>query len=195
MNWHKFSQTLKEKNISIFTRLDVKRIFQLSNAATNFLLHRYTKKNLIIRLKQGLYALTESNLNDLVLANKLYSPSYLSLEFALSFYSIIPEVVYELTSITSKTTRHFKLLNKIFSYRRIKKSAFTGYVPLRQNGNLFLIAEPEKAWVDWVYLKMLNGENTLDRWDKRKIKKKKALSYAQLFGNVYLLRRIKTLLS
>jgi len=72
------------------------------------LLHRYTGRNLIIRIKRGLYALPDTQLSELFIANKLFEPSYISREFALSYHRIIPETVYEITSVTTKTTQRFE---------------------------------------------------------------------------------------
>lgn len=67
--------------------------------------------------------------DEYLLANILYQPSYISLEFALSYYSLIPESVYLITSVTTKPTREFAVGKLFFSYQTIKKQAFVGYVP------------------------------------------------------------------
>lgn len=180
MNWYKFEKTLKEKKMFLFSPLDVRRVFHVSKVAATFLLYRYAKQKFIIRFKRGLYIFREEDVNIPFLANKLYEPSYLSLEFALSFHGIIPETVYEITSVTTKPTRRFETLNRVFSYRRIKKEAFTGYVPLRQDGMVFLIADPEKAFVDSVYFQ-LRTKKTFDRFTIKGLDAQKALGYARLF--------------
>lgn len=195
MNWYKFEQTLKIKKILFFTPLDVKRIFGIGSTAVSFLLYRYSRRGLILHLKRGCYALSSDLPNDFSLANKLYEPSYISLEFALSFHGIIPETVYEITSITPKSTRRFSMMGKNFSYHRIKKEAFGGYIPLKQNDAVFLIAEPEKAFVDFVYLKMLQGQRSIDRFRKNKLNKKKVFAYARLFKNKRLIVFIKNIFS
>ena len=193
MNWHLFEKKLKEKKIFLFTSLDVKRIFSISKIATTFLLHRYAKQGLIMRLKKGLYLFPEAGVPDFYIANKLYEPSYISLETALSYYGIIPETVYEITSVTTKATRRFKVKDKIFSYRSLKKEVFTGYSGHQQRGSTFLMAEPEKAFVDLCYLKMISNEKPLDRFSREKIKTTKTLRYAKLFNNKKLIKIIKAL--
>lgn len=194
VNWAVFERKLKEKKLLIFTPLDIRRIFSVSKVAANFLLHRYTQRKLLIRLKRGLYALYDADIPDFYLANKLYEPSYISLEFALSYHRVIPETVYEITSVTTKATRRFKALGKIFSYRRIKKEAFTGYFIGKQRGLTFIIAEPEKAFVDLTYLRVLSNKKPISRFDKEKINPAKALRYAKLFNNNKLISIIKTTL-
>lgn len=194
MNWYKFERKLKEKNIIVFTPLDIRRIFGISKVAATFLLHRYTKRGLITRLKRGLYALYDAKIPDPFLANKLYEPSYVSLEFALSYHRVIPETVYEITSITSKATRRFNVLGKLFTYRHIKKEAFTGYSVYKQRGLSFLIAEPEKAFVDLEYFRVMNKKKPITRFDEEKINLAKAFRYAKLFDNNKLISIIKTTL-
>jgi predicted transcriptional regulator of viral defense system len=194
MNWHVFEKKLKEKSQLIFSPLDIMRLFGISKVAATFLLHRYTKKGFTNRLKKGLYTLYDASVPDIYLANKLYEPSYVSLEFALAFHRIIPETVYEITSVSTKATRQFKALEKIFSYHRIKKEAFTGYNVYRQQDVSSLIADAEKAFVDLAYLRLKKRNALLSRFDKRKLNPTKALKYARLFNNEKLLRVITTTL-
>lgn len=191
VNWAIFEKKLKEKKILIFTPLDIRRIFGVSKVAANFLVYRYTQRGFVIRLKRGLYTIYDVDIPDLYLANKLYEPSYISLEFALSYHRIIPETVYEITSVTPKTTRRFIALGKVFTYRSIKKEAFTGYSTERQRGLTFTIAEPEKAFVDLTYFKVLNNKKLISRFDKEKINLSKALRYTKLFNNKKLTSIIK----
>jgi len=120
---------------------------------------------------------------ELYLANKLYSPSYISREFALSYHRVIPENVYEITSVTTKATRSFKRFDKIYSYRKIMTKAFTGYTVEKQRGFTFRIADAEKAFVDTLYYRVLFGKKPLTRFKKERINLGKALRYAELFCN------------
>jgi predicted transcriptional regulator of viral defense system len=194
VNWYIFEKNLKEKNLVVFSPLDVRRIFGVSKVAATFLIHRYTKKGFIRRLKKGIYTLYDTSVPDIYLANKLCEPSYVSLEFALSFHSVIPETVYEITSITTKSTKQFIALGKTFSYHHIKKEAFTGYAVSRQRGISGLIADPEKAFVDLTYLRLRRKKEPLSRFDKEKINPTKALRYAKLFNNGKLISIVKTTL-
>ena len=195
MNWHNFEKKMREKNLPHFSRLDVARVFGMTPIATKFLLHRYAKKGFITRIKRGLYALAgESTIPTPYIANKLYEPSYVSLEFALSYHRVIPETVYEITSVSTKRTQRFHAMNKDFSYRRIKKEAFTGYSTIRQGSFSFFIADPEKAFVDLAYLRTIRQKVFLDRFNKKRINKAKALRYARLFKNDRLIEVIKNTL-
>jgi predicted transcriptional regulator of viral defense system len=183
VNWQCFEAKLKDKRVLLFSPLDITRIFGVSKIAATFLVHRYTKRGFIVRAKRGLYGFVDALPPEYYVANKLYEPSYVSLESALSYHRVIPETVYEITSVTSKNTRRFETLGKVFTYHTIKKAAFTGYNLEKRNNFSFIIAEPEKAFVDTLYLRMLNGEKPLRRFNKEKLNKEKAFRYANVFGN------------
>lgn len=194
MKWIDFERHIKAKNIKLFTPLDVQRFLRRSNIAIRFLIHRLKKQGYIESVKRGIYKLSGEQIPDLYLANKLYEPSYISLELALSYYRIIPENVYEITSVTPKATRRFGALGKIYSYRCIKKTAYGGYTVEKQRGCSFYIAEPEKAFVDTNYFRMIDGLSPLARFNKEKINLVKAVKYAELFGNSELISIIRTTL-
>lgn len=189
-----FATKIKEKKIPVFSAVDIHRLFGLSQSTAIKLLHRYTLNGFIVRLKRGIYALADNLPNDFYVAGKLYEPSYISREFALSYHSIIPETVYEITSVTPKATRRFEKLGKVYSYRKIKKDVFCGYIVEKQKGLSFRIADPEKSFVDTNYFRVLDNLKPLSRFNKEKINPVKALHYALLFENKKLLSVIKTTL-
>lgn len=154
------------------------------------MLHRWARKGWVSPLKKGLYELTypkDFGLPDLFVANKLYGPSYVSLETALSHYSIIPEVAMSVTSITTKPTRRFRNTHGLFLYRSVQPCAFTGYSVERQNGFEVLIAEPEKALVDYLYFRRYRGgganlkEERVSRTAVSKLNRKKMERYAKIY--------------
>jgi len=189
-----FAAKIKGKKLYIFNASNIRLLFGVSAVATSALLHRYKKQGFILQIKRGLYVFPDVLPPDVYVANKLYSPSYVSLEFALSYHGVIPETVYEITSVTTKATRRFETLGKTFSYRKIKKTAYTGYEIQKQQGLSFNIADAEKAFVDTNYLRLMTGQKPISRFNKEKIDSKKAIKYALLFNNKKLLSIIKTTL-
>ena len=189
-----FAAKIKDKKLPVFTAADIRAIFGLSAGATTKLLHRYASRKFIVRIKRGLYILADVSLPELFIAGKFYEPSYVSREFALSYHRVIPETVYEITSVTPKATRRFEKIGKIYSYRKIKKNAFAGYEIAKQNGLSFRIADAEKAFVDANYFRLRDGLKPLSRYNKEKINPAKALGYATLFGNEKFTSIIKTTL-
>lgn len=193
MKWPYFQRKIKDKSIAIFGPLEVQRLLGVSKTAARFLLRRYTQAGLIIQLRKGLYILADTVLPDIYLANKLYEPSYVSLEFALSYHGIIPETVYEITSITTRPTKQYDLakLGKIFSYQYINRKFFWGYIPVRRGNFTALIAEPEKAYLDLIYFAILKKTVFRGRINKTKLNKDKVLKYAKAFNNERLFKIIK----
>jgi hypothetical protein len=89
------------------------------------------------------------------IASQLLSPSYVSLEYALYFYGLIPERVKDLTSVTTRKTATFENEFGRFVYRHIKLECFCGFMEEKDENNLpFFIAEKEKALVDFFYLNL-----------------------------------------
>ncbi len=189
-----FATKIKEKKLPVFNIVDIRRLFGLSQSAAIKLLYRYNDNGFIVRLKRGIYTLADNLPSDIFLAGKLYEPSYISREFALSYHHVIPETVYEITSITPKSTRRFEKLGKVYSYRKIKKNAFCGYTIEKEGDLSFRIADIEKAFVDTSYFRMLDKLEPLSRFNKEKINFKKALQYALLFENKKLVSVIKEIL-
>lgn len=153
-------------------------------------LRRWQDKSLIFKLKRGMYLL---NVNDRkinpsrqFIANQLYMPSYISLEYALNFYALIPERVSEVTSVTTKKTIRFVNDLGTFTYQHIKSKAFRGFKMAKDEmGLTFFIAEPEKAVIDFLYLNL----------DKIKISDKDVFESSYRFQNTETLsqRRIMEL--
>lgn len=192
MDYKELLTALQRHNFVIFSYKDVRAFFpRESLSAVRKELYRWNKKGWIRTLKNGIYEpvlLANSTYPDFYLANRLYSPSYVSLEAALSYYSIIPEVSMAVTSVSTKPTRSFKNEHGLFIYRTIRPRAFTGYYIEKMGGIDVLIAEPEKALVDFLYFKRREGE-ALDfeqeRFDKAKLarmSRKKLKLYAGLFN-------------
>ena len=116
----------------------------------------WVKKGYLLVLKRGEYVFSPEyrkvGLSNLFIANFLVSPSYLSLEFALGFYGLIPEKVVAFTSVTTKKTRTIKNPLGVFEYRSVKEGLFFGYRKELDLGQEFFIAMPEKALLDYFYL-------------------------------------------
>jgi hypothetical protein len=108
----------------------------------------------IVRVKKGLYILGESLRRRPycreLLANLIYGPSYVSLEYALHYHGLTPERVETVTSVTCGRSRTFDSPVGTFSYRMITMEAFrTGMDRVElDDGRSFLIAIPEKALAD-----------------------------------------------
>lgn len=158
-------------------------------------LTRRQKKGLIIKLKRGIYILNAGDRRIMpcrqFIANRLYAPSYISLEFALNFYGLIPERVTLVTSVTTRKTTQFTNDLGDFVYRYIKPRAFNGFKIVKDENELnFFIAEPEKAVVDFLYLNISVFKEDADIFESsyrfqniEDLSSEKIKEFASLFGS------------
>lgn len=122
------------------------------------LLSEWKKKNWILELKRGIYVINKDfykkRLSLSYIANLLYFPSYVSLETALSFYNLIPEGVFTVTSVSTKKTNYFKNEFGAFNYASLKNSLFFGYEIFEEKGQKYWFATKEKALLDFLYFNL-----------------------------------------
>ena len=131
-------------------------LMELSNYANpKTKISRMVKNGEIIKIKRGLYE-TDPCIPAYLLAPLIYRPSYISFEYALARYGLIPERVYACTSATFGKMRS-KLFNTplgIFSYRDIPREAYPyGKHWIQEEPYDYYIATPEKAICDTLYEK------------------------------------------
>jgi predicted transcriptional regulator of viral defense system len=119
-------------------------------------LYYWQNQGTIQPLAGGYYILADREMDEMVLfmvANKIYEPSYVSLESALAYYEIIPETVLGVTSISSRKTKQYESAWGVFSYRSVKPQTMIGYQVIESTpGIKFKIACLEKALLDYLYL-------------------------------------------
>jgi len=156
------------------------------------------------RLRRGLYALAPPyqrvHPHPFLVANHLVRPSYVSLQAALSYYGLIPEAVYVITSVTTARPGQRKTPLGTFLYRHVRPTFFFGYrleeVAPEQRA---FIAHPEKALLDLVYLHPKNDLHTylkglrlqnLERLDPQRLRE-----FAQRSGVVKLRRAVDVILA
>jgi hypothetical protein len=125
-------------------------------------INKWLKTGELIRVKKGLYVFgpvaRRSAFNLELLANLIYGPSAISLNYALSYYGLIPEAVYTVTSITNKRNKKFSTPLGDFSYTYLHPAKYAIGIQLKTLANniSFLIASPEKALCDMVALQTKN---------------------------------------
>jgi hypothetical protein len=124
----------------------------------------WLKKGKLLRLKNGMYAFAQerANIKAEEIAAFIYEPSYLSLETALAWYGFIPEMVYAHVSVTARINRKFTNDFGTFIYRHLKAELFWGYTEIKTQHGHFLLAEPEKAILDYFYLNLAKINNDAD---------------------------------
>jgi len=118
------------------------------------------KRGYIVRVKKGLYVWAVdydiAGYSPEILSNLIYGPSYISLEYALSLYGLIPEQVKTVTAVTFKKKKLFKTPVGQFEYLRLYKGAYSEGISLYHinQKETCLMASPEKALLDYIALRV-----------------------------------------
>lgn len=131
-------------------------------------IHDLIKNKTLLKLQKGFYRVNSSFIttesSDEILAQMLYGPSYLSMEWALSEYGCIPEQVFTLTSITLKRQKKIKIQNISFQYKHLGKNKYSlGLQSIKKNNNSILFASPLKALIDLMYFSHKNISTETDQ--------------------------------
>ncbi len=149
MNLLEFSNIFR--GIPVFSISDIEKRFP-GFERENLL--NWQKRESLLRLRNGWYSLPDEIRtleHAYYVANKIYAPSYISLQSAFAYYGWIPEGVFTITSISTRKTTIFDSPKGRFSYASIKPSLFFGYRIITYDGYGIKIAEPEKALLDFLY--------------------------------------------
>lgn len=142
---------LRGENMIKTTDMILEELQSYANPKTK--LSRMVKQGKYFQIARGLYE-TEKNVPGHLLAGSIYGPSYISFEYALGFYGMIPEAVYTITSATfeKRKKKKYETAFGTFTYRDVPSAAFPLNIRLIQEGSYFYrIAEPEKALCDQLY--------------------------------------------
>ncbi len=156
-----------------FSFLDLQKIIGDNKESLRVTVSRAIKAGEMAKLGKGLYTKDINDISWENLAINIYAPSYISLESALNYYNVLSQQASGLTLVTIKRGKEFNIHNQLLVYRHINSNLFWGYKKVQN----FLLAEPEKAFLDLAYLS-LNGYSCFDPesmnltlLDKQKIKK------------------------
>lgn len=162
-------------------------------------LSRWEKSGKIIQLKRSVYVLAKAyrkmDIYEPYVAGVLKKPSYISMEKALEYYGLIPEAVMVYTSVTTKRPGRFETKLGTFDYRHVKESLFWGYESASLNKQTAFFASPEKALLDYFYLKERNISadylKEMRLQNTEKINPDKLFQYAEKFKSPGILRAAK----
>lgn len=182
MNWTTILTKEARQNCIVRTD-DVARKYQFSERVVRNALRRYEAQGLLERVSTKIYI---NHLNqhfsprDLV--NVLRPRSYISLESALVERGIISQNPSALICVTPGYPQSFKSKSVRILYRKIAPELYWGYEEKATRYNKYLIAEPEKALLDWIYLNRQEGLPTpLDELHLQFLSPAKLRNYALRF--------------
>ena len=189
------------KDFPVFSIKDIEKV---DLSFHNQRLSEWQQKGYVKKICKGFYIFSDLQINEAVLfilANRIYEPSYISLEMALSVYGLIPEAVYGITSVTSKRTNNVKTPVGDFSYRHVQPELLFGYELREHNGQYYQIAEMEKAILDYLYFNSkINDDESFEgvRFNlaelQERINREKFNKYLAVFSNRALEKRAKRFL-
>lgn len=186
--------------LKIFTSQDIYLVDPQFRQPT---LSDWVKNGRVILLRQNHYCFPDYQPNDTQLyfvANKLYQPSYISLELALNHYGVIPEAVQLITSLSTRKTQFFQTPLGNYSYQSISEKLFWGYQVINTGEQKSEIAYLEKAVLDYLYLHSeIDSPEAFSgsRWNKslllEQLDMNRLGSYQKIFNNLALNQRVDQL--
>ena len=200
MNYLTFYQQFARQ--AIVSTLAIRKVFPAFDTRR---LVEWQQKGYLQRLTNEWYRFTDVTSSEPLLwwtANRIYQPSYVSLETALSYHGLIPEGVFSTTSVSTRKTRTITTPVGTFSYRTVKPAFYFGYTILRWEDCPVLMADREKALLDLCYFRAdlqdaddfaglrLNTVLLAEQFDCEQL-----ADYQKIYDNNQLDRRIKTLLT
>ena len=132
-------------------------------AYLNIILSRHVKRGTMVRLRKNLYV-TKSYLDNAerrgifsyyveFIANRLHSPSYLSLDYVLHEHNMLTEIPRNITSMGLRKTDHFSNEMGNFIYHKIKEELYLGFKVVKKGDFSILKATKAKALFDFLYLR------------------------------------------
>ena len=142
----------------VFTQPEVAVAIDGSDFSRHGLVKRALANGEILDIRRGLYCLAPRYQKKPVslygLAQRVYGPSYISLETALSYHGWIPEAVYACTCVSAGRAKEFTTPLGLFSYTRVPQRIFYAGVErcVDPDGNTWFMASPVKALADYVYV-------------------------------------------
>jgi len=173
------TKMLYESGQHLFSSETLKQLFQIeSDTGLYPILDDLLAQGVLEKLESSKYVLSHSKPHQFALANFLYDPSYVSFESALSFHGILPQFPFEITSATPNKSVKKRVQERHFTYVHLKSELYWGF----SKHHDFLMAEPEKALLDQLYLisKGLKSAD-LDEYDCQIINSKRLAEYLELF--------------
>jgi predicted transcriptional regulator of viral defense system len=150
MDYQAFRSSFKD--FTVFSIRDIRRV---ESGFHRRRLNEWQDKGYIRKVIRGYYIFADLPIDEMILfetANRIYKPSYISLESALAHYHLIPESVFGVTSVSTRRTYRFAGGPAAFLYRTVKPELFFGYEIVSAGGKAVKIARPEKAVLDFLYL-------------------------------------------
>jgi predicted transcriptional regulator of viral defense system len=162
---------------------ELARKYKLPVASIQKALLRLRDRGLVSRVAEGVYA--NKLVRDIAATDfiqMLRPNSYVSLESALSHWGLSTQSPVALTCVTTGKPKEYQVPEFAIRFRTISRNLYWGFVEKQTRYSTYLIAEPEKALLDWVYLSLQGGiRPSLDEIELKSVSKQKLVEYASKF--------------
>lgn len=189
----------------IFTLPEVATVLPGSEHRRNGLIKRAIARNEIVQVRRGVYCLAprfrRGSVSAFALAQRLHGPGYISFETALAHHGWIPEAPHVCASASLRKARRFDTPLGLFTYHRVPQRVFYAHVDrwVDRDGGVALIAAPQKALADLVYLGRQPWSGIREAADSLRIEQEDwrgvpPKTLADLAGN-YTSRRVRAFLT
>jgi predicted transcriptional regulator of viral defense system len=183
---------LHQSPLPLFTLTSLKAIFGTNSRATlNALVKSLVDQKILEKIAPGLYNLSAKPPDQFTIANFLVEPSYISFESALSYHGVLSQFPFIITSATTNKAQ-IKTFRHTYQYYHLQPNLYFGYTYI----NNYLLATPEKALLDQLYL--ATKKYRLVNWDeydleiiRPEIIKEYAANYQPIKGYKTIIKQLK----
>ena len=131
-------------------------------------LSQWQQRGLLLKVRNGFYRIAERPMTEherWAIANAIHAPSYVGLRSALAYHGFIPEGVFHVESVTTSGTKRYSFGGTEYSYRQVRPAFYFGYRFVEQTGVRVMMAGPEKALLDLLYLEPeVDGPEAFEAW-------------------------------
>jgi predicted transcriptional regulator of viral defense system len=176
MSIYKKVNKIYSTNQKFFTTKDLRDLLEIDNRRTfEQTVKRLEEEKILTKIEKGKYLKTNSNYKKFEIAQFIYNPSYISFETALSYYGLIDQLPFEITSATPKRGVEKIFEEQVYSYLHMQKELYIGFTKEEE----YLIALPEKAIFDQIYMSITGtkSENIIKEIEKDSFDIDKVLEY------------------
>lgn len=158
---------LQQSPMNVFTIEDLSALWNIPDRRVLLeSIKYYLRTGRLKSVKRGVYV-TDKEHSDFELAQKLYAPSYISLQTALGFHGINFQSYESIYSVSLKRKK-IKVENKVFNYHAVSEKIFWNPLGVEKKENYYL-ASPERAVCDTIYLLPRLGFDYLQKLDSQKL--------------------------
>lgn len=179
---------LQKHELRVFTTFDVITLTGMASATVTQSLRRLAARELIVRIKRGVWVsrlATDLNPYEAVPHLRAPWPAYVSLHSALADYGIVDEVPQVVYAVSAALPKRYRTFLGEFHIHHLPEHLMWGYEIRKMGRGGYPVAEPEKAFLDLVYL-ALTPRSPLELPHKRgrswKLNGEKLRKYARRFG-------------